>query len=143
MFSCPLLDRHFRLIQSSPQLERSVAHLHRKVAVVLFTSLAVSSISTHLAAQYEIQSLIDAAEDGDTLLVTPGEYVITGPIDFKGKAITLRAENGPEETTIRMSDTPAERHRASVVIFENGEREGAVLEGFTLTGGKQSGVYFS
>ena len=30
----------------------------------------------------EIQPAIDAAEDGDEVLVRPGEYVITEPIDF-------------------------------------------------------------
>ena len=74
------------------------------------------------------------------LLVEPGEYVITEPITFGGKAIAVRSESGPEETTIRMSQTPADPERASVVVFENGESAASLLEGFTLTGGVAGGV---
>jgi len=86
-----------------------------------------------------IQVGIDSAENGDTVLVAPGEYVIAAPITFRGKAITVRAEAGPDETTIRMS-TPADNERGSVVIFENNETTSSVLDGFTITGGKGSWV---
>jgi hypothetical protein len=84
-----------------------------------------------------VQEAIDAAQDGDTVLVAPGEYIITEPVTFRGKAITVKSEAGPDETTIRMS-TPADINRASVVIFENTETDASVLEGFTITGGKGS-----
>lgn len=82
-----------------------------------------------------IQAAIDAANDGDTVLVAPGDYVITEPISFLGKAITVQAQAGPGETTIRMG-TPADPDHASVVIFENNETDASVLEGFTITQGK-------
>jgi len=85
-----------------------------------------------------IQVGIDAANDGDTVLVAPGDYLITEPITFKGKAITVRSKAGPEVTTIRMSDSPSNPDRASVVIFENGETETSILDGFTITGGQGS-----
>ena len=84
-----------------------------------------------------IQAGIDAANDGDTVLVAPGDYVITESISFRGKAITVVSEAGPDQTTIRMG-TPTDPKRASVVIFENNETEASVLEGFTITGGKGS-----
>ncbi|MCZ6794119.1 MAG: right-handed parallel beta-helix repeat-containing protein [Planctomycetota bacterium] len=83
-----------------------------------------------------IQAAIDAALPGDTVLVAPGEYVISEPLTFGGKDIALRAEAGAEETTIRMAETPADPGRASVVVFENGEGESAELRGFTITGGR-------
>ncbi len=85
-----------------------------------------------------IQSGIDAATDGDTVLVAPGEYVITEPVTFRGKAITVRSEAEPGETTIRMG-TPADTNRGSAVIFETNETDASILEGFTITGGRGSG----
>ena len=82
-----------------------------------------------------IQAGIDAGVDGDTVLVAPGEYIITEPITFRGKAITVKSEAGRDQTTIRMG-TPADTNRASVVIFENGETIASVLDGFTITGGR-------
>ena len=82
-----------------------------------------------------IQAGIDAANDTDTVLVAPGEYVITEPVMFKGKAITVKSEAGPDETTIRMG-TPADSNRGSVVVFESNENEASVLDGFTIADGK-------
>lgn len=82
-----------------------------------------------------IQAGIDAASDGDTVIVAPGEYVITVPITFRGKPITVRSETGPDETIIRMA-TPTDTSRSSVVIFEDNETAESILEGFTITGGR-------
>jgi hypothetical protein len=101
-----------------------------------------ATISVGQEAGYDfdtIQAGIDAAVDGDTVLVAPGEYVITVPVIFRGKAITVMSEAGPDETTIRMG-TPADTNRASVVVFENNETTASVLEGFTITGGTGSWV---
>ncbi|MHC4625847.1 MAG: right-handed parallel beta-helix repeat-containing protein [Planctomycetota bacterium] len=81
-----------------------------------------------------IQAGIDAGVDGDTVLVAPGEYIITEPITFRGKAITVKSEAGRDQTTIRMG-TPVDPNRGSVAVFENGETIASVLEGFTITGG--------
>jgi hypothetical protein len=83
-----------------------------------------------------IQEGIDAANDGDTVLVAPGEYAITEPITFRGKAIMVMSEVGPDGTTIRMG-TPADTNRDSVVVFENNESTASVLNGFTITGAKK------
>jgi hypothetical protein len=89
-----------------------------------------------------VQAGIDAANDADTVLVAPGEYVIAEPITFRGKAITVKSEAGRDETTIRMG-TPADprSERRSVVVFENGETTASVLDGFTITGGSGSLVW--
>jgi L-ascorbate metabolism protein UlaG (beta-lactamase superfamily) len=87
---------------------------------------------------HTIRAGIDVAVDGDIVLVAPGEYVITEPITFRGKAITVSSEAGLDETTIRMG-TPADPKRGSVVVFENNETAASIIEGFTITGGRGSG----
>jgi hypothetical protein len=86
-----------------------------------------------------IQAGIDAAVSGDTVLVAPGEYVITEPITFRGKVITVKSEAGRDETTIRMG-TPVNTNRGSVIVFENNETSESILDGFTITGGTGSWV---
>jgi len=49
-----------------------------------------------------------------------GEYVIAESVTFLGKAIVVRSESGPEATTIRMSETPRDPDRASVVVLRAG-----------------------
>jgi len=98
------------------------------------------TITVGSGAGYDFDSIqvgIDAANGGDTVLVAPDEYVITAPITFRGKAITVKSEAGPDETTIRMG-TPADTNRASVVVFENNETVASILDGFTITGGTGS-----
>ena len=50
----------------------------------------------------KIQDGINAASDGDTVLVLPGTYIEN--INFLGKAITLMSSDGPEVTTIDGND---------------------------------------
>ena len=82
-----------------------------------------------------IQAAIDGVWDGDTVIVANGTY--TGPgnrdIDFKGKAITVRSENGPENCIIDCNGSEAESHRG--FYFHNSEGADSALEGFTIING--------
>ena len=80
-----------------------------------------------------IQSAINAANNGDTVLVAPGTYVEN--INFSGKAITVTSSNGPVATIIDGN------HNGTVVTFNHSETAAAVLSGFTIRNGFQSGGF--
>ena len=64
------------------------------------------------------------------MLVAPGTYVEN--INFRGKAITVASEQGPEVTIIDGNGA------GSVVTFAGGENRSAVLRGFTVRNGANS-----
>jgi parallel beta-helix repeat protein/predicted outer membrane repeat protein len=80
-----------------------------------------------------IQDAVDASVDGGVVIVADGVYTGYGnrDIDFRGKVVTVRSENGPEDCIIDCQATEAEPHRA--FSFRSGENGG--VDGFTLTGG--------
>ncbi|MGB3976030.1 MAG: right-handed parallel beta-helix repeat-containing protein, partial [bacterium] len=81
--------------------------------------------------QPTIQAGIDAAVDGDTVLVADGTYTGEGnwDIDFKGKAITVTSENGPEFCMIE-HEKGIGKHRG--FFFHSFETRSSVLKGFTI-----------
>ena len=84
-----------------------------------------------------IQAAINAAFNGDTVLVADGTYTGLGnrDIDFLGKAITVRSESGPENCIIDCNGTWEDRHRG--FYFHNGEDANSILDGFTITNGNE------
>ncbi len=82
-----------------------------------------------------IQAAIDAASDGDTVLVASGTYTGEGnrDITFDGKAITVRSRHGAEQTIIDCEGTQQDPHRG--FYFGSGEGPDSVLRGFTIRGG--------
>jgi len=74
----------------------------------------------------DIQAAINAARQGDTVLVEPGVY--THPLNFGGKHIRVQSIAGPLNTFLNGAD-----HQLAVVRFENQESDQAVLSGFSLT----------
>jgi len=92
-----------------------------------------------------IQAAIDDANDGDTVLVAPGTYTGDGnrDIDFRGKAITLKSETGPEFCVIQCGGRQkssriyppieAEYHRG--FYFHSNEDANSIVQGFTVTQG--------
>src|SRR5688500_625344 len=84
-----------------------------------------------------IQTAIDSAVPGDTVLVAPGRYYEN--IRFKGKGIVVasqfsRTRDAADiERTIIDGSRPAHPDTGTVVRFVNQEDSTAVLEGFTIT----------
>lgn len=79
-----------------------------------------------------IQAAINAASTGDVVLVAKGTYVEN--LDFRGKAITVKGSDGPEETLID-GGSPSNPDFGTVVTFVSNEGPDSVLQGFTLTNG--------
>jgi hypothetical protein len=103
----------------------------------VFLALLVLNVSPAAAAtirvpadQPTIQQAIDAASAGDEIVVAPGTYAER--LDFKGKNITLRSDQGPELTIIDAGGA------GSVVTFKSGETRSALLSGFTISGGRNT-----
>ncbi|MCU0917683.1 MAG: right-handed parallel beta-helix repeat-containing protein, partial [Planctomycetes bacterium] len=75
-----------------------------------------------------IQEALDYAWAGDTVIVLDGAHTGAGnhDLDFKGKAITLRSQNGPSGCIIDGQD----RYRG--FVFHSGEHQDTVLRGLTI-----------
>ncbi len=101
------------------------------LALLLVFALAdeATAATIHVPAnQPTIQAAIDAAANGDTVLVAPGTY--HEAINFNGKIITVTSEQGAASTVIDAGGI------SGVVTFASGETRDAVLSGFTVTGGR-------
>ena len=104
--------------------------------LLLFSFHQAQATIIHVPADSStIQGGINGAVDGDTVLVANGTYTGDGnrDIDFGGKSITVKSENGPQFTIIDCEGSEEEPHRG--FYFHNGEDSTAVVEGFTIQGG--------
>jgi subtilisin family serine protease len=92
----------------------------------------------HVPAEYPtIQEAVDQAWDGygETVLVADGIYTGHGnrDIDFRGKSITVKSENGPDNCIINCNASSTQPHRG--FYFVSGETADSILDGFTITNG--------
>ena len=103
----------------------------------------VGGTTLHVPAEFPtIQSAIEAAVGGDTVLVAPGLY--QERISFLGKAILVSSSDGPEVTVIHSQGQPPFVHAATereyfcTVLFADGEDLSSMLRGFSVTGGGEN-----
>jgi hypothetical protein len=113
------------------------------LACALISPLAPGATTFHVGgdgadALATIQEAVDAAADGDTIIINPGTYSGRGncDVDLRGKALTIWSTDplDPDivaRTIIDCAGSPTEPHRGFYIVDSNG----VVLAGLTITRG--------
>ncbi len=105
--------------------------------ILCWTQVSAQTLYVPSGEYSTIQSAIDDADNGDTIVVSAGTYQEN--INFLGKAITVRSvdPNDPNiiAATIIDGSNPADPNIGSVVTFNSGEDVNSVLSGFTIQNG--------
>ncbi len=102
------------------------------VGVTYLLSVAFAADTLYVPNQYgTIQAALNAASNGDTIMVADGTY--TGAnnrgLDFDGKEVTLKSENGPDGCIIDCQSSDR------AIYFCDDEDENTVVDGFTMKNG--------
>lgn len=98
------------------------------IAAILAAASLGSASTIHVPAdQPTIQAGVNAAVDGDMVLVADGTYTGDGnrDMDFWGKAIVVMSENGAPETIIDCAGDSLDPHLA--FYFHSGEDVGSIV----------------
>jgi hypothetical protein len=108
--------------------------LYKAVKIVLWTILCATALVSYASAatlevpgqHTTIQGAIDAANQGDTIVVASGVYrLYSGNLNISKKALTLRSSQGAEKTIIEGT--------AGKPVITVAEDSHAVIDGFTIT----------
>ena len=117
--------------------------MFKKIAKIISASILailMSAVSAAAATFYvpddftAIQPALDACLNGDTVILRDGTYkgALNRNLDFKGKALTLRSENGKESCIIDCEGG------GRAFYFHSQEIYDSVLEGVTIVNGSVS-----
>lgn len=107
------------------------------LSLLLIAGIA-AAVTIHVPGDYPtIQAGINAAVDGDTVMVANGTYTGTGNknLDFGGKAILVTSENGAESCVIDCQNS------GRAFWFHYGETSSSVVSGFTMKNGSNGGIF--
>ena len=99
---------------------------------IILTAGAVFAVTIYVPGNYPtIQAGINAAVNGDTVLVADGTYTGTGNknISFGGRQIVVISENGPENCIINCENN------GRGFYFNNSETSASILSGFRIING--------
>lgn len=116
-------------------------------AGLLFPFLLFSQTTRHVPADFPtIQAAVNAAQEGDTVLVSPGIYYEN--VQLQGRNIVLTSryflESDPAKVirqTVIDGSQPVHPDTASCILIWKGESAATVIQGFTLRGGKGTRWY--
>jgi len=117
--------------------------MKKTILFIILLSVVHAAVAAErlVPSQYPtIQAAINAADNGDTVIVEAGTY--RENIDFIGKAITVRGSNPSNFETVKNTIIDGEQ-RDCCVVFRTGESSSSILEGFTLTNGGGTIVDYS
>ncbi|MCF7913307.1 MAG: T9SS type A sorting domain-containing protein [Candidatus Cloacimonetes bacterium] len=116
--------------------------MHKYWLVVLFIMLYMSSKAAVLHVPENYSSINDALNilvDGDTILVQPGTYVET--LTIENKYFTLASLYLTTQDTSYVSSTIIDGGENDCVLRVYDTPDTCLITGFTITGGRQSGIY--
>ena len=110
------------------------------ICILVFSAHATAH-QRNVPAEYPtIQAAIDAAVDGDEIIVADGTYTGEGNRDIVlDKSITIRSESGPQNCAIDCNATQTDRHNGFYV------KSDATLVGLTIINGhaeREGGAIF-
>jgi parallel beta-helix repeat protein len=90
-----------------------------------------------------IQQAINAAYNGQTIVVQPGTYSGAGNrgINFNGKSITLRCAEPNDFNAVAATVIDCTNYETAGVYFQNGEGPNSVLAGFTIINAYGDTIY--
>jgi Chlamydia polymorphic membrane protein (Chlamydia_PMP) repeat len=100
------------------------------VALLPFASLTAADVITVPTDYSTIQKAINAASNGDEILVKQGDYL--EHLDFLGKAITVQSGD-PTDPDIVASTRIVGTSYLATVTCASGEGHATILSGFTIT----------
>jgi outer membrane protein assembly factor BamB len=126
-------DRNEIVVLRLKALRSGGESMERMLVVLLSCCFVAGSLGADrlVPSQYaKIQEAIDAAQDGDVVIVQPGIYHES--LRFRGKAITVRASDLSSWQAVGKTVIAGWKTRTSCVVFDQGETNASVLEGFQL-----------
>ena len=118
-------DTIFTMPPANVSLTATFIHIPSRYYVDINNAAPSAPYTNWSTAANNIQDAVDAASDGDIVVVTNGHYVLTSEISV-ARAVAIQSVNGPAETIID--------GQGSVRCFNLGNTE-CIISGMAITAG--------